>query len=207
MKTWKESVATYIALDSLALNAALVLDQYWYPPTSVWKYRKCMGVNLETHSCSMTEKKLVLCVFTRICALEQLEHAGSSFAQLMQVCVTSGSEWSEFQSVIWKQVPAQCTSCKPANYKCAMLSEKEPRKITMAAECWGENKSSRLLSGGGLRPGGALKQTLHQVVSLCDIIASVLNFPLLHRWATATSAGVSVALSGQRQPPTAASLY
>jgi hypothetical protein len=48
----------------------------------------------------MTEKKLVLCVFTRICALEQLEHAGSSFAQLMQVCVTSGSEWSEFQSVI-----------------------------------------------------------------------------------------------------------
>ena len=128
-------------------------------------------------------------------------------AQLMQVCVTSGSEWSEFQSVIWKQVPAQCTSCKPANYKCAMLSEKEPRKITMAAECWGENKSSRLLSGGGLRPGGALKQTLHQVVSLCDIIASVLNFPLLHRWATATSAGVSVALSGQRQPPTAASLY
>ena len=110
------------------------------------------------------------------------------------------------ESVIWKQVPAQCTSCKPANYKCAMLSEKEPRKITMAAECWGENKSSRLLSGGGLRPGGALKQTLHQVVSLCDIIASVLNFPLLHRWATATSAGVSVALSGQRQPPTAASL-
>ena len=109
------------------------------------------------------------------------EHAGSSFAQLMQVCVTSGSEWSEFQSVIRKQVPAQCTSCKPANYKCAMLSEKEPRKITMAAECWAENKSSRLLSGGGLRPGGALKQTLHQVVSLCDIIASVLNFPLLHR--------------------------
>ena len=204
MKTWKESVATYIALDSLALNAALVLDQYWYPPTSLWKYRKCMGVNLETHSCPMTEKKLVLCEFTRICAFE---HAGSSFAQLMQVCVTSGSEWSEFQSVIWKQVPAQCTSCKPANYKCAMLSEKEPRKITMAAECWGENKSSRLLSGGGLRPGGALKQTLHQVVSLCDIIASVLNFPLLHRWATATSAGVSVALSGQRQPPTAASLY
>ena len=51
----------------------------------------------------------------------------------------------------------------------------------MAAECWGENKSSRLLSGGGLRPGGALKQTLHQVVSLCDIIASVLNLPLLHR--------------------------
>ena len=199
MKTWKE---TYTP--SLALNAALVLDQYWYPPTSLWKYRKCMGVNLETHSCPMTEKKLVLCVFTRICAFE---HAGSSFAQLMQVCVTSGSEWSEFQSVIWKQVPAQCTSCKPANYKCAMLSEKEPRKITMAAECWGENKSSRLLSGGGLRPGGALKQTLHQVVSLCDIIASVLKFPLLHRWATATSAGVSVALSGQRQPPTAASLY
>ena len=56
-----------------------------------------MGVNLETHSCPMTEKKLVLCVFTRICAFE---HAGSSFAQLMQVCVTSGSEWSEFQSVI-----------------------------------------------------------------------------------------------------------
>ena len=179
----------------------------WYQLMSFIFHGKCMGVNLETHSCPMTEKKLVLCVFTRICAFEQLEHAGSSFAQLMQVCVTSGSEWSEFQSVIWKQVPAQCTSCKPANYKCAMLSEKEPRKITMAAECWGENKSSRLLSGGGLRPGGALKQTLHQVVSLCDIIASVLNFPLLQRWATATSAGVSVALSGQRQPPTAASLY
>ena len=61
-----------------------------------------MGVNLETHSCSMTEKKLVLCVFTRICALEQLEHAGSSFAQLMQVCVTSGSEWSEFQKVLFE---------------------------------------------------------------------------------------------------------
>ena len=51
----------------------------------------------------------------------------------------------------------------------------------MAAECWAENKSSRLLSGGGLRPGGALKQTLHQVVSLCDIVAYILNFPLLHR--------------------------
>ena len=61
-----------------------------------------MGVNLETHSCPMTEKKLVLCVFTRICAFEQLEHAGSSFAQLMQVCVTSGSEWSEFQKVLFE---------------------------------------------------------------------------------------------------------
>ena len=200
VKTWKE---TYTP--SLALNAALVLDQYWYPPTSLWKYRKCMEVNLETHSCPMTEKKLVLCVFTRICAFE---HAGSSFAQLMaSVCNKLQRVVWISESVIWKQVPAQCTSCKPANYKCAMLSEKEPRKITMAAECWAENKSSRLLSGGGLRPGGALKQTLHQVVSLCDIIASVLNFPLLQRWATATSAGVSVALSGQRQPPTAASLY
>ncbi len=28
LKTWKESVATYIALDSLELNAALFLDQY-----------------------------------------------------------------------------------------------------------------------------------------------------------------------------------
>ncbi len=35
----------------------------------------------------------------RICALE---HAGSSFAQLMQVCVTSGSEWSEFQKVLFE---------------------------------------------------------------------------------------------------------
>ena len=61
-----------------------------------------MGVNLETHSCSMTEMKLVLCVFTRICAFEQLEHAGSSFAQLMQVCVISGSEWSEFQKVLFE---------------------------------------------------------------------------------------------------------
>ena len=29
-------------------------------------------------------------------------HAGSSFAQLMQVCVTSGSEWSEFQKVLFE---------------------------------------------------------------------------------------------------------
>ena len=57
-----------------------------------------MGVNLETHSCPMTEKKLVLIVFT----ISDLEHAGSSFAQLMQVCVTSGSEWSEFQKVLFE---------------------------------------------------------------------------------------------------------
>ena len=177
---------------------------YWIR-TDIRQLRQVHGGEFRNPLLSNDRKETrPMCIYKNLCL----------WACWLFLCAADASVCNKWQwvvwiseSVIWKQVPAQCTSCKPANYKCAMLSEKEPRKITMAAECWGENKSSRLLSGGGLRPGGALKQTLHQVVSLCDIIASVLNFPLLHRWATATSDGVSVALSGQRQPPTAASLY